>query len=890
MGDFVDEYLKDGINVPVTAAAERVLAGLPAFPEAVDKFLNEAQSLINQAESDEANATGKLESLQALRVFCTGKGVQMEFNDKKQWNSINFGVHQALIKEYKITDPSSLKVALAKKSEFVKMLTASLEEIKSAEVDCKGLKDCLKKDPSIPEPGTEILAKLNTLQHQGQALRHQGAEAAAELSDNVAKKQANLSAQKGEAEQKANARITEAKAALQNARDEYMHQTGENFKKAEAAMMANNQEAVDKTKENFQGAADATKRNAKLTEEETKQNAKRALAKAKAICTDAEAKANDIKDKAIESLKHAETLLIGSVTKEAEKMREKVEGNVVKTQLAIKDARNRVTNQVNDAAEIGRRAAAEVQAITQKVKEFFSEGEAIKDIQHVVFEWLGLSPAGLIIALLGALIFLGGCCAFVFIGAAAFLGESTGTVIQSALIAAFGIVSAVVDKSKQEEKSDKAEDGCTNLVKDLIEQQAKAIIGKLTAAMDDQLSGMYAIMADAEACAEDSVNLVHDLKNEAITHANDLKDAGQAMVQDTVAFGVQWQKDAIDVSMGSKDQAEGAVQAVVDTATEGVERAKDIGEEAVEEQKRIGQEAVEEQERIGQKTFEDQKQIGEEYVDNQGDTIQEAVGNQVDITLNSANNLKETGQDLGNGVLQDVKDTGGAMAETVQEGGTDAAKTVEKFSVSAAGTGTGTGMVVIDMVENGSQSSIGRGAGTGNKAPKTRKEKEEKKKANEANGSGRSKFAIYSSNLARNNPEKFGNIRQQVAMTSHQTVIKETVQVFSDPMLKKGDPRIDEIKTVAYGMDSQIRELRNLISDHDMTSEFYKGNLMFRMDRLEAMCSAPRQQPRDWRSSPSVVVPSLVELSDGAPPEGGIPSAAPVPSSAEQHGVSGLQL
>merc|ERR1712166_470153 len=375
--------------------------------------------------------------------------------------------------------------------------------------------------------------------------------------------------------------------------------------------------------------------------------------------------------------------------------------------------------------------------------------------------------------------------------------------------------------------------------------------------------------------------------DEAITHATNLKDAGQGMVQDTVAFGVQWQKDAIDVSMGFKAQAEGAVQTAVDTAREGADKIKDIGEETFEEQKRIGQEAVEEQERIGQKTFADQKQIGEEYVDNQGNTVQEAVGNQVDITLNSANNLKETGQDLGNGVLQDVKDTGGAMAETVQEGGTDAAKTVENFSVSAAGSGTGTGMVVIDMVENGSQSSIGRGAGTGNKAPLTRTEKEEKRKAN---GSGRSKFAIYSSNLARNNPEKFGNIRQQVAMTSHQTVIKETVQVFSDPMLKKGDPRIDEIKTVTYGMDSQIRELRNLISDHDMTSEFYKGNLMFRMDRLEAMCSAPRQQPRDWRSSPSVVVPSLVELSDGAPPEGGIPSAAPVPSSAEQHGVSGLQL
>merc|ERR1712166_384141 len=575
--DFVDEYLKDGINVPVTAAAERVLAGLPAFPEAVDKFLNEAQSLINQAESDEANATGKLESLQALRVFCTGKGVQMEFNDKKQWNSINFGVHKALIDEYKITDPNSLKVALAKKSEFVKMLTASLEEIKSAEVDCQGLKDCLKKDPSIPEPGTEILAKLNALQHQGQALRHQGAEAAAELSDNVSKKQANLSAQIGEAGDKADARIAEAKAALENARDEYMHQTGENFKKAEAAMMANNQEAVDATKENFQGAADATKRNSKLTVEETKQNAKRALAKAKAIFTDAEDKANEIKNKAIKSLEHAENLLIGSVTQEAENMRKEVEANVLKTQSAIKDARNRVTNQVNDAAEIGRRAAAEVQAITQKVKEFFSEGEAIKDIQHVVFEWLGLSPAGLIIALLGALIFLGGCCAFVFIGAAAFLGESTGTVIQSALIAAFGIVSAVVDKSKQEEKSDKAEDGCTNLVKDLIEQQAKAIIGKLTSAMDDQLSGMYAIMADAEACAEDSVKLVHDLKCEAITHAKDLKSAGQKMVQDTVAFGVQWQKDAIDVSMGFKAQAEGAVQTAVDTAREGAEKAKEIG-------------------------------------------------------------------------------------------------------------------------------------------------------------------------------------------------------------------------------------------------------------------------------------------------------------------------
>jgi len=440
-----------------------------------------------------------------------------------------------------------------------------------------------------------------------------------------------------------------------------------------------------------------------------------------------------------------------------------------------------------------------------------------------------------------------------------------------------------VDKSKQEEKSDTAEDGCTNLVKDLIEQQAKAIIGKLTSAMDDQLSGMYAIMADAEACAEDSIDLVYDLKDEAETHAMDLKASGEAMVQDTVSFGVQWQKDAIDVSMGFKDQAENAVQVAIDTATEGVERIKDIGQETFEEQKRIGQDVVEEQERIGQKTFADQKQIGEEYVDNQGDTMQEAVGNQVDITLNSANNLKETGQDLGNGVLQDVKDTGGAMAETVQEGVTEAAKTAEKFSVEATGTGTGNGMVVIDMVENGSQSSIGRGAGTGKKAPLTRKKKEEKR-----NGTGKSKFAIYSSNLARNNPEKFGNIRQQVAMTSHQTVIKETVQVFSDPMLKKGDPRIDEIKTVAYGMDSQIRELRNLISDHDMTSEFYKGNLMFRMDRLEAMCSAPRQQPRDWRSS--VVVPSLVELSDGAPPEGGVPSAAPVSSTAEEHGISGMQL
>merc|ERR1712166_692269 len=355
--DFVDEYLKDGINVPVTAAAERVLAGLPAFPEAVDKFLN-------QADSDEASATVKLDSLKALQEFCKTNGILQGVQLEKKWNSINFGVHQTLIDEYKITDPSSLKVALAKKEEFVKMLRASLAEIKSAEVDCKGLKDCLKKDPSIPEPGTEILAKLNALHHQGQALRHQGAEAAAELSDNVSKKQANLSAQIGEAGDKADARIAEAKAALENARDEYMHQTGENFEKAEAAMMANNQEAVDATKENFQGAADATKRNAKLTVEETKQNAKRALAKAKAICTDAEAKANEIKNKAIESLKHAETLLIGSVTKEAEKMREKVEGNVVKTQLAIKDARNRVTNQVNDAAEIGRRAAAEVQAIT----------------------------------------------------------------------------------------------------------------------------------------------------------------------------------------------------------------------------------------------------------------------------------------------------------------------------------------------------------------------------------------------------------------------------------------------------------------------------------------------------------------------------------------------
>ena len=211
-----------------------------------------------------------------------------------------------------------------------------------------------------------------------------------------------------------------------------------------------------------------------------------------------------------------------------------------------------------------------------------------------------------------------------------------------------------------------------------------------------------------------------------------------------------------------------------------------------------------------------------------------------------------TGQKLGAGAINDAQHAAGGMTNTVQDGVTNTVGAVEEFSVSAPGegTGSGNGMVVIDMSAlNGSYSSIGRGAGSGNSGASKPKQG--------------AKFAIYNSNLSRNNPEKYGNIRTQVAVNTQQTVVRETVKVFSDPMLKTGDPRIEDIKSATFELDNKLRDIRELIADvHDTSSEHYKGNLMFRMDRLDAMCSNPRYDPISWGERPYVPKPVVVGLSD----------------------------
>merc|ERR1712166_674095 len=122
---------------------------------------------------------------------------------------------------------------------------------------------------------------------------------------------------------------------------------------------------------------------------------------------------------------------------------------------------------------------------------------------------------------------------------------------------------------------------------------------------------------------------------------------------------------------------------------------------------------------------------------------------------------------------------------------------------------------------------------------------------------------MYNSNLSRNNPEKYGNIRTQVARNTEKMVVRETVKGFSDPMLKTGDPRIEDIKSATFELDNKLRDIRDLIADvHDTSSEHYKGNLMFRLVRLESMCSAPRQVPLNWGERPYVPQPVVVGLSD----------------------------
>ena len=125
-----------------------------------------------------------------------------------------------------------------------------------------------------------------------------------------------------------------------------------------------------------------------------------------------------------------------------------------------------------------------------------------------MFELLGVSPANLIVAVVAALVLLGACVTFVYLGARAFLGDDAGAVIQSMLVGAFGAVSAIWDNAKQTQNADAAQEASPNRLTELITAKARAVVGKLCQTKDDSLGKVLRALGSATDAISGAVDAV----------------------------------------------------------------------------------------------------------------------------------------------------------------------------------------------------------------------------------------------------------------------------------------------------------------------------------------------------------------------------------------------
>jgi hypothetical protein len=278
--DFVDEYLKNGINLPITQAANRALKGLPPFPEAVHCFVAEATSMIQEATAEKGAAESEMKDLTDLQDYLVKQtGVQkINLTDltAEAFKQIT-GKEQRfreIAARHSIEDVPNFMCVLAKKTDFFLELVRSLDQISMAQADCQDLSKCLESDPSMPEPGTEILQKLRKTIQQGQELRKEGAEATSQISDNITQKQNELEAQAHAAEDK-------AKATIRAAQDKLDEQLAEakgrfnDYKKNQEKRAAHYQTAtydnVDQMKAEYEKQFEDIKKKAQEMAKETKQ-------------------------------------------------------------------------------------------------------------------------------------------------------------------------------------------------------------------------------------------------------------------------------------------------------------------------------------------------------------------------------------------------------------------------------------------------------------------------------------------------------------------------------------------------------------------------------------------------------------------------------------------
>ena len=172
-------------------------------------------------------------------------------------------------------------------------------------------------------------------------------------------------------------------------------------------------------------------------------------------------------------------------------------GDVDELKQGMKEIEEKVCAATYEFVQTAERAKEEIELARQSIEEFFRSCAVIDEIKDEVFELLGLSPANLVVAVLAALIVLLGCVAFVFIGASAFLGDEAGPVIQSALVAAFGGVSAIWDNGKQQQTSDNAQESSASRLVEIITAKAKAVVGKLAQTKDDGLMKIFHSIGEA---------------------------------------------------------------------------------------------------------------------------------------------------------------------------------------------------------------------------------------------------------------------------------------------------------------------------------------------------------------------------------------------------------
>lgn len=212
---------------------------------------------------------------------------------------------------------------------------------------------------------------------------------------------------------------------------------------------------------------------------------------------------------------------------------------------------------------------------------------------------------------------------------------------------------------------------------------------------------------------------------------------------------------------------------------------------------------------------------------------------------------------------------------------------------STSGTGAGSGIDFADSPVSDPDLHYGVGVGSGMSG--NREVPPLAKKVEKKNG-----FGIYKKNLQRNNPEKYGYVRQQVALKKEQVPEPKITKVFADPYAKRGDPSIHEIKTSVYNLTQSVTEIRRLIDSDEIGTALENGNMMFKLERLDAMCSNPRKIPKEWGtldnietaidSKPTVKPTVLRQYQDGVTVKDGVPIPAQPSDSLAAHAENMMQM